>query len=443
MRPTHRARSHQQFPSSLCCVLNLGGPCSCWTYQQACSPSLTRMVRIVAKLRQACRNYLMEIAREGEYVGIVVFNGTYGPSTEAIGTAYVLSDLVLITDDSRQHLLDAIPKEANGATSIGKGIQLGIDVLSSIDGQSISADGGNLVVVSDGEENAPPLISDIKLNVTDFGITIDSIAIGKDGSLKLEELAEATSGSMFYYPTDAPSNALNDAFMEIGKREASKRDFPAQLFSSGDLVDSNESVLKSIFIDSTVGENTQFTVTFDGNAQVATPVTLTDPQGHVYNSNSAAYEVDVDFSSIYIRVKGTATPGEYTLRVRNNQEDSVNVTVTVTSSSAVAGTRPITADSSWLYEELYPTQQQILFTTLSKGYSPILYADVFAFVDLPGNTSEAYTLTLTDDGTGADASKDDGVYSSYFTGFTANGRYSAKVSSTIHQVTSQTYASPT
>lgn len=62
--------------------------------------------------------------QDGEYVGIVVFNGTYGPAIKALGTAYILSDLVQINSETRKQLVDSLPKEANGATSIGKGERL-------------------------------------------------------------------------------------------------------------------------------------------------------------------------------------------------------------------------------------------------------------------------------------------------------------------------------
>lgn len=57
--------------------------------------------------------------------------------------------------------------------------------------------------------------------VSDYGINVDSIAVSKDGSENLEELAQATGGSLFFFRTDTPSNGLSEAFYEIGKRAAS------------------------------------------------------------------------------------------------------------------------------------------------------------------------------------------------------------------------------
>ncbi|XP_077868639.1 calcium-activated chloride channel regulator 4A-like, partial [Saccoglossus kowalevskii] len=56
---------------------------------------------------------------------------------------------------------------------------------------------------------------------------------------------------------------------------------------------------------------------------------------------------------------------------------------------------------------------------------PVLNAAVIATIERPNN--DPIELTMADNGAGADITKYDGTYTSYFTAFNGDDRYSAKV----------------
>ena len=60
---------------------------------------------------QSCSNFISNIVRDGEKVGIVIFNGT----------AYPIMELTEVTTASRASLLSGIPNTAVGYTTIGGG----------------------------------------------------------------------------------------------------------------------------------------------------------------------------------------------------------------------------------------------------------------------------------------------------------------------------------
>ncbi|KAH1166909.1 hypothetical protein KIL84_016081 [Mauremys mutica] len=67
----------------------------------------------------------------------------------------------------------------------------------------------------------------------------------------------------------------------------------------------------------------------------------------------------------------------------------------------------------------------VIYAEVSQGFLPVLGATVMATVEQ--ETGSAVELRLLDDGSGADITKNDGIYSKYFTSFKGNGRYNLKV----------------
>ena len=74
------------------------------------------------KMISSAANYISSIVLEGSQVGIVEFEST----------ATVLHYLIEVySDDHRESLLGALPVNADGATGIGDGLLLGLEVLIS------------------------------------------------------------------------------------------------------------------------------------------------------------------------------------------------------------------------------------------------------------------------------------------------------------------------
>ena len=65
-----------------------------------------------------------------------------------------------------------------------------------------------------------------------------------------------------------------------------------------------------------------------------------------------------------------------------------------------------------------------VFAEVERGGDAVLNLTVTALVDRPFDDESLFQFPLRDDGVGADKEKDDGVYSGYFSAYTAVGRYS-------------------
>uniref|UniRef100_A0A672Q1L4 Uncharacterized protein n=1 Tax=Sinocyclocheilus grahami TaxID=75366 RepID=A0A672Q1L4_SINGR len=70
------------------------------------------------------------------------------------------------------------------------------------------------------------------------------------------------------------------------------------------------------------------------------------------------------------------------------------------------------------------SKPMIVFAEVSQNYRPVINAEAWA--TLESETGSVHTLQLLDNGAGADAFQDDGIYSRYFTKI-VNGRSSLKV----------------
>ncbi|PIK60588.1 putative epithelial chloride channel protein-like [Apostichopus japonicus] len=151
-------------------------------------------------LRQAIYIFINEVLVDGEELGLVNFNDN----------GMVISNLTTVNDNTRTTLFMDLPTQAEGATTIGGGVEKGLDVLNTTG--DINTLGGRLIVLTDGEENKDPRISDI-INTTG-SVLIHTIAIGDKVDQNLESLATRTGGRQFLHQDS--STALFDIFSQFG-----------------------------------------------------------------------------------------------------------------------------------------------------------------------------------------------------------------------------------
>ncbi|XP_070541345.1 calcium-activated chloride channel regulator 2-like [Ptychodera flava] len=364
----------------------------------------------IDRLRQAVVNYINNDVQDGEYLGMVVFNDD----------ADIKSPLVEMNDAQRASMLLLVPSpgDVGGATSIGAGILKGVDVLED-NGQNPA--GGILLVITDGEENRSPFIADVHPTVLPKLITIDTIAIENEASVSLESLSSTSDGMSFFYTEG--SNALNEAFATSAQRDQEISSLPITLYSNSLTVHSSDNLV--FYIDSTIGDKTKIVVDYIDNFNTPIELTLELPDGSFITKNSPAYTLDSTFKIVTIQIPGLAQVGKYNLVINNPSWSSNEVTVTVQSRSSAADEYPIMAVSEWSVQSTSPPQAAILNVAVTRGFTPVIGAVVVATIERPAGGPLTYTLR--DNGAGADVTKEDGIYSMYFTDFVAIGRYSAKV----------------
>ncbi|MGH0179897.1 UNVERIFIED_CONTAM: hypothetical protein FKN15_012857 [Acipenser sinensis] len=236
-----------------------------------------------------------------------------------------------------------------------------------------------------------------------------------------ESVVYSVIGGLQFYASDKlDSSGLIDVFSSLS---VSSGDFAAeviQLTSDGKQTDAGKWFHGTIYLDSTVGNNTVFTITWQTDVPT---ILITSPNSESYSNGDLQIKTDLRIGRLTL--PGTAQPGLWGYNILNSGRSQQSFTVTVNSRAVNECVPPITVNAEMNTESTsYPTPV-IIYAEVNQGYTPVINANVTAIIEL-ANTSTV-ELSLLDSGSGADAFKNDGVYSSYFFSFGGNGRYSLKI----------------
>lgn len=369
------------------------------------------------KLADAARTYIMTVAPPGTSVGIVDFDSDY----------YIISPLTELTSDQvRIDLSRQVPEDANGGTCIGCGMEGALNVLTAADG---NADGGRIMLITDGQDGEPESTENMKQNFIQYNVIIDSIAISDSAEPNVIDLSTSTGGRFFLQTDSINSTGTRDALASaVG--DTSERDRRIELsvdvktFAIGET-----EYRKAVYIDPTLGNSTTFDFTyFSSSGGSVLDVIVTSPSGVTYDrSSTSEYWEDLTFKKITIKISNTAEPGswEYLLRNRLTTE-SHDVIASVSSFPSQEGVDPILVSSflSGTATDIVNNKPLVAYAEVRQGFYPVIRARVIATIETPSSTVE---LQLYDGGAGADITKDDGIYSRYFTQFTGIGYYGFKI----------------
>ncbi|GCC20196.1 hypothetical protein chiPu_0018800 [Chiloscyllium punctatum] len=118
--------------------------------------------------------------------------------------------------------------------------------------------------------------------------------------------------------------------------------------------------------------------------------------------------------------------GAWMYSIQNGAGMPQVVTITVTSRAADENIPPVTVNAHLNQDTTSYPKPLIIFAEVSQGFLPVVGANVTATVERA--EGQPVNLELLDNGGGADAVRNDGVYSRYFIEFLGNGRYTIKVS---------------
>ncbi|EDV23801.1 uncharacterized protein TRIADDRAFT_57367 [Trichoplax adhaerens] len=369
------------------------------------------------QLQQAATNFLLNVAQNGSFVGIITFSSA----------ASIRSSLVQINDDAdRQRLILLLPSGASGSTSIGAGIQAGVKILKASVGNK-SPSGGTLIVLSDGRENRSPTIADVKKQVLDNKITVQGISFGSLASVKLQSLCYETGGLSFFVPNDDTARLVN-AFTTIAEKNNYGRTAPvSQIYLKKFTVETKSPFNDSISLDDGNSVGLEFTFLWISSNAI---YTITAPDGTTYNATSAEYSTySARKLSQFTFPASSVMVGEWKFSVKLLSSPSKqDIVATVTSKASLnADSDPlkqpvsvvVTVDKSAI---VFPSPV-LITVNVQKGYLAVLNAEVMLTISTPVS-NKFVLLPANDKASGADLVKDDGIYSAFFTQFNANGRYS-------------------
>uniref|UniRef100_A0A2K6U4C3 Chloride channel accessory 4 n=1 Tax=Saimiri boliviensis boliviensis TaxID=39432 RepID=A0A2K6U4C3_SAIBB len=236
------------------------------------------------RMNQAAKQFLLQTVENGSWVGMVHFDST----------ATIINKLIqVISSNERNTLLEKLPTYAQGGTSICSGIKSAFQVIGELYSQ---LDGSEIVLLTDGEDNtASSCIDEVKQS----GAIVHFIALGKDADEAVIEMSNITGGSHFYASDEAQNNGLIDAFGALTSGNADISQKSLQLESKGLTLSSNDWMNDTVIIDSTVGKDTFFLITWDS---LPPSISLWDPSGTIMGN----FTVDAASKMAYLSIPGTA-----------------------------------------------------------------------------------------------------------------------------------------
>ncbi|XP_003478843.2 calcium-activated chloride channel regulator 1 [Cavia porcellus] len=351
------------------------------------------------RMNQAAKFFLLQTVEDRSWVGLVTFDGS----------AQVRSELVQIKSDAdRDALTKHLPTVSSGGTSICSGLQSAFTVIK----KKYPTDGSEIVLLTDGEDNTISMCFNM---VKQSGAIIHTVALGPSAAAELEQLSQMTGGLQTYASDQAQNNGLIDAFGALSSGNGAITQRSIQLESRGATLQNRQWMNGTVIVDDTVGKDTLFLITWTNQQP---QIFLWDPSGTRQNG----FVVDAASKMAYLQVPDIAKVGiwKYSL-----QASSQTLTLTVTSRASSATLPPITVTSKMNKDTGKFPSPMIVYANIHQGASPILGAQVTAVIE--SANGKTVTLELLDNGAGADATKNDGVYSRYFIAYDTNGRYSVKI----------------
>eukprot|EP00118_Oscarella_pearsei_P002569 m.10908 g.10908 ORF g.10908 m.10908 type:complete len:933 (+) comp22777_c0_seq2:260-3058(+) len=381
------------------------------------------------RLRQAAHFYIAT-ATQGTRIGIVTVQ-TQGAIRMTLRPVWNVTD--------RQILSKTLPTkdEAAGDTSIGAGLVRCIELLtgkSNVDTLALSdvpSVGGTVIAITDGEENQRPLISDVRSLVEASGATVHTIALGQSASERLGVLSEDTQGMTFYAEEsglEANTQMLNEALMTVADQSSQSVSNPLmQVVSDAHVLQPSQQITETFMIDADIGHTTVLMVMWNATVrrEKSIQVKLLTPTGTVsVDSTSPGYSLDEAFNSVQISLPSMPESGWWSYELYNPSNSIQHVTVSASSrrsTTITSGDNPITI-ASFISSMAVQYPQPVLITArVMKGYKAVTKATVIAEVARPD--APRWQLQLKDNGIAPDLTPNDGIYSAYFTEYSANGRY--------------------
>ncbi|CAH1249741.1 CLCA2 [Branchiostoma lanceolatum] len=397
---------------------------------------------LLFNLRQALTSHIYNLPL-GSSLGIVTFNSE----------ATVNAPLTMIGNETtRDDLVGALPRVTGGKTSIGSGLQEALGLLGN--------DVGRIILISDGQEDELPHISDVLPvlrtaghtvhtvaigakrdygqedelpHISDVlpalrtaGHTVHTVAIGADGDPMLEELSRDTGGTSFYHTrwsTNFPG-ILRTIEAQDTTRVPLKTAFLA-------FVSPDQPGHECVYVDPGTGNDTLLEFIFACHMQPEDAVFLySDSESSVgWRMEEGSVTTLSDVKTVRITMPGHVTETRFCFDVEPDMSSYPDppcgwgTKVSVTSGQSDLAVPPVSVNGAFskTSADLASGESVVLYALVEKDYACVLGAVVTAVVTRPhGKDAE---VMLMDDGQGVDAVENDGIYSATFERFLGNGRY--------------------
>ncbi|KAH7974113.1 hypothetical protein HPB49_010153 [Dermacentor silvarum] len=169
------------------------------------SSSMKRKVRINF-LKEGLQAYINNVPDGKIRLAMLEFNRN----------ATLLHDVLLVNSTTRKSFVAKVNAlVTKGSTCIGCALELAIQVLNKPNDPPY---GSIVMVVTDGKENMEPNLTSMIPSLVNSLVEVSAFALGTAADPKLEELAAATNGRVFYFPDSQKFAAVH---MEVALQTAS------------------------------------------------------------------------------------------------------------------------------------------------------------------------------------------------------------------------------
>ncbi|XP_055717603.1 calcium-activated chloride channel regulator 1-like [Salvelinus fontinalis] len=351
-------------------------------------------------LRQAATLFIQKIVEDQAYVGIVQFTAM----------ATILEPLTLIDGNaSRDKLVRSLPPSAGGGTNICAGVEKGLEVLG---GDGDGARGDEIILLTDGESSI-----NCQKRVKESGATVHTITLGPNANIGVKELSDISGGKYHNAADGVDSNDLVDIFASHTTSDGNLTKQTIQLESTG--LNMIGWFNGSVSIDRTIGNKTSFLVIYERSSPdilVLSPFTRTYDTSH--------FQHDAPAKTLTLDIEGTAETGKWKYSLLNKESTAQSMSMTVTSHAVSEAISPVMVKTHMSQLSSNGSKPMLVYAEVNQKGVPVVLADVMA--TLTSDKGDKHELKLQDNGAGADAFRNDGIYSSYFTKLTT-GKYSLKV----------------
>jgi hypothetical protein len=245
-------------------------------------------------------------------------------------------------------------------------------------------------------------------------VRVICIAIGNSADANLERLAKETNGNTYIASDNNREMAvrvIESAFQEVKISKELSESMTIEV--SKDLIAIIEqTVNKTIIIDSDIGRNTNFTIGSEDFDKFS--VSLTSPKGQKYDSTSSEYVNNQSLKRYQFKLK-SAEPRIWTISFVKHSNVNICATISVTS-------QPLNSNATqmrvWLKDaDINTGMPPIIFAEIRKGSDAVIGAEVTATIDKPNGTQTNVKLNNLND-----------IYCNYFTDYCGSGRYNVSVS---------------
>ncbi|UYV76172.1 hypothetical protein LAZ67_13002935, partial [Cordylochernes scorpioides] len=364
----------------------------------------------IEMLHRAATRFIADRVPDGAKLGMVKF------STDAS----VVSPLTKVDNTSRVQLLSQIPNSVDGWTAIGKALNTGLKVLGP------QSQGGMIVLVTDDEENRGPSIVDVTPSIQKAGVTVNAVAFGDRASIKLEQLIKATDGVGFYFDlTEKTLAKIDMAFLSSMTSQYDVREQPVTVKGREDVNDEERAGRPSTSTTDEKINEVEKMILANRRSTVAEDLNISIGSCHsIFINDLGMRRVAAKFVPKLL----DCDQKQHRMNIVNEMLDSVRDDPNLLQ-------RVITGDEAWVYGYDVETKAQSSQWKLpheprpkkarqvrSNDYEPVLGARIVATIDRP--MGSLVDIVLLDNGAGADGTRDDGIYTAFFTQFNGNGRYS-------------------